>query len=146
MRLSLYSDYALRLLMRLALEEGRLVTILEVSEAYRISANHLMKIAHQLGREGYIETVRGRNGGLRLARAPEEINVGELVRRTEEGFDLVECFDRKTNRCVITDVCRLRGLLDEALEAFLGVLDGHTLADLVSDNPALKRRLAPTDV
>lgn len=146
MRLSLYSDYALRLLMRLALEEGRLVTIQEVSEAYRISANHLMKIAHQLGREGYIETVRGRNGGLRLARAPEDINVGELVRRTEEGFDLVECFDRKTNRCVITDVCRLRGLLDEALEAFLGVLDGHSLADLVSDNSALKRRLAPTDV
>ena len=146
MRLSLYSDYALRLLMRLALQQDRLITIQEVSDAYGISANHLMKIAHRLGRQGYIETVRGRNGGLRLARAPVEINLGELVRNTEEGFDLVECFDRTTNQCVITDVCRLRGLLDEALQAFLQVLDAHTLADLVSDAAALRRRLVAVNV
>lgn len=141
MQLTRHSDYALRLLMRLALDPERVVTIQEVSEAYGISRNHLMKIALELGRHGFIETLRGRGGGLRLGKAPSEIGLGAVVRATEDSFALVECFDVAHNRCVITGACRLRGALREALEAFLAVLDGYTLADLVSRPAALRRQL-----
>jgi len=141
MRLTSYSDYSLRLLMYAALRADRLVTIQEVADAYDISKNHLMKVAFQLGRYGILETVRGRNGGLRLARKPEQIGLGEVVRITEEDFTMVECFDRATNSCVIIRPCRLRGILRKALNAYFVVLDDFTLADLTQGNPLLSRAL-----
>ena len=137
MQLSAYSDYALRMLMMLALDPTRRYTIREIAAAYGISHNHLMKIAQDLGRHRYIETVRGRGGGLRLGMPAEEINVGAVVRRTEENLALVECFDPARNRCVITGACGLRLVLKEALEAFLAVLDRFTLSDLTRDKRAL---------
>lgn len=141
MQLTRHSDYALRLLMRLALQPDGIVTIQEVAEAYGISRNHLMKIALELGRHGFIETLRGRGGGLRLGQPAAEIRVGAVLRATEDSFALVECFDAEHNRCVITGACRLRGALREALEAFLEVLDGYTLADLVAQPHALRQQL-----
>ncbi len=131
MRLTMYTDYALRLLMYLAVKPDALATIQEVAEAYGISRNHLMKIAQELGRGGFVETVRGRGGGLRLRTDPASIVIGDVVRATEDDFRLVECFDPTRNRCVITGPCRLRGALAEALDAYLAVLDRFTLADLV---------------
>ena len=141
MKLTLYSDYALRLLMYVAVRQGKLATIQEVADAYGISKNHLMKVAFELGRQGYLETVRGRGGGLRLARAPEKIGVGEVVRAMEEDFTLVECFDPAANRCVISGPCRLRGVLSGALKAYFAVLDDYTLADLAVQNSPLIRVL-----
>lgn len=137
MQLSAYSDYALRLLMKLALEPERLSTIRDVAVVYGISRNHLMKIAQELGQHGYIETVRGRGGGLRLQRPPHEINIGEIVRKTEGNLALVECFDPARNTCVITGACQLRYALAEALEAFFGVLDRFTLSDLMQEKKML---------
>ena len=142
MRLTFYSDYSLRLLMYAALRPGQLITIQEVADAYGISKNHLMKVAFELGRKGFLETVRGRGGGLRLARPPEKIGVGEVVRAMEEDFTMVECFDPSINQCVITGPCRLRGVLSRALKAYFAVLDEYTLADLAGQNPSLSRVLA----
>ena len=144
MRLTSYSDYSLRLLMYAALKGPGLVTIQEVADTYGISKNHLMKIAFDLGRHGFLETVRGRGGGLRLARKPEKIGLGEIVRATEEDFNIVECFDLATNTCSIIKPCRLKGALSRALNAYLAVLDEYTLADLTARNPALERLLVPT--
>ncbi len=141
MRLTFYSDYSLRLLMYVAVRHGELVTIQEVADAYGISKNHLMKVAFQLGRKGYLETVRGRGGGLRLARPPEKIGLGDVLRATEEDFTMVECFDPKSNTCAISGPCRLRGVLSKALQAYFAVLDEYTLADLAGQNPVLERVL-----
>jgi|SRR6185437_4142809 len=141
MRLTLYSDYSLRLLMYAAIRQDELVTIQDVADAYGISRNHLMKVAFELGRKGFLETVRGRGGGLRLARPPDQIGLGEVVRSTEEDFTLVECFDAKANRCVLTGPCRLRGALARALKAYFEVLDEYTVADLASPRPALAKIL-----
>ncbi len=132
MQLTRYSDYALRVLIYLAVEPERRATIDEIARSYGISKTHLMKVVHQLGLRGFVETLRGRGGGLRLARAPHEISVGEVVRATEENLALTECFDAATSACVIESACGLRGVLDEALGAFLDVLDRYTLADLVA--------------
>jgi Rrf2 family nitric oxide-sensitive transcriptional repressor len=142
MKLTFYSDYSLRLLMYVSLNRDGLVTIQEVADAYGISKNHLMKVAFELGRKGFLETVRGRGGGLRLGRPPEKIGVGEVVRAMEEDFTMVECFDPKANQCVITGPCRLRGALSRALKAYFAVLDEYTLADLAGQNPMLARVLA----
>lgn len=144
MRLTLHTDYALRLLMHLAVAPGRLVTISEVSEAFGISRNHLVKVAHELGKAGFVETMRGRGGGLRLARPAENIAIGDVVRAMEEDFRIVECFDREANTCCIAPACRLKRLLREALEAWLTVLDGATLAELVEKPAPLRRLLALT--
>jgi len=141
MKLTFYSDYSLRLLMYVSVKRDGLVTIQEVADAYGISKNHLMKVAFELGRKGFLETVRGRGGGLRLARPPEKIGVGEVVRAMEEDFTMVECFDPKANQCVITGPCRLRGALSRALKAYFAVLDEYTLADLAGQNPVLTRVL-----
>jgi Rrf2 family nitric oxide-sensitive transcriptional repressor len=141
MRLTSYSDYSLRLLMYAASKREGLVTIQGAADAYGISRNHLMKVAFDLGRLGYLETVRGRGGGLRLARAPEAIGLGALLRQTEEDFRIVECFDPATNGCVISRACRLKGILKEATDAWLAVMDRYTLADLTGRNPALARQL-----
>lgn len=132
MQLTRYSDLSLRVLIYLAVHRGELATIEQIAEAYGISRAHVMKVAHQLGRAGFLETVRGRGGGLRLARAPESIRVGDVIRHTEGRIDLVECFRPGTSHCRIEPVCGLRGLLEEAVVSFLRTLDGCTLSDLVA--------------
>ena len=134
MRLTLFTDYSLRLLMFAATHRDRLVTIEETAKTFNISRAHLMKVANLLTSKGYLEAVRGRSGGLRLIEAPERICLGDVIRATEPDFALVECFDR-TNNCRITPRCRLRGVISDALAAFLDVFDRHTLADLLI-NPA----------
>jgi Rrf2 family transcriptional regulator, nitric oxide-sensitive transcriptional repressor len=142
MRLTVYSDYALRLLMYLAVKEDELATIAEIAEAYGISKNHLTKVAHELGLAGYVETVRGRGGGLRLARAREQISLGEVVRHTEPDMALVPCFAPVNDDCAIERCCVLRKALQRAGNAFLAVLDGYTLADLTRPRTALRSMLA----
>jgi Rrf2 family nitric oxide-sensitive transcriptional repressor len=127
-KLTRYTDYALRVLMHLAARPERLSSIGEIARSYGISQNHLMKVVHDLRKAGYVAAVRGRTGGIRLAKPPSEINVGEVVRHTEEGFDLVDC-----GSCIIAPACGLTGVLGEALRAFMHTLDRHTLADLVAD-------------
>jgi Rrf2 family nitric oxide-sensitive transcriptional repressor len=143
MRLSTYSDYALRVLLFLGMHPGERATVAGIAEAYGISANHLTKVVQELARRGYIETARGKGGGMRLALAPAEINVGAVVRATEEGSRLVECFDRASCGCRIEPACALRGMLRRALEAFYGELDRHTLAELLVPRNHLLRLLAP---
>jgi Rrf2 family nitric oxide-sensitive transcriptional repressor len=130
MRLTNFSDYALRVLMYAATQGDRLITIEETAAVYGISRTHLMKVANQLTRAGYLKAVRGRSGGLTLAKRPNRIKLGEVLRATEPDFALVECFTAD-NQCIITPRCRLRGALKEALAAFTGTLDRYTLADLV---------------
>jgi Rrf2 family nitric oxide-sensitive transcriptional repressor len=132
MRLTTMTDYALRLLMYVAHHPDRLCTIAEIAEAYDISQAHLMKITHQLALGGFIETVRGKGGGMRLAALPAAINLGAVVRAIESDFALVECFG-SGNRCALTEYCRLARILAGALEGFILHLDRHTLADLVPD-------------
>ena len=140
MQLTRHTDYSLRVLIHLAVHRKELSTIEAIARAYGISNAHLMKIVHQLGLAGYVETVRGRGGGLRLARPPQQIRIGEVVRRTET-TSLVECFDPATSRCRIEPVCGLRTALKEALEAFFRTLDGYTLSDLVERRRASLARL-----
>jgi len=130
MRLTMMSDYALRVLIYAAAHPERLVTIDETQGVYGISRGHLMKIVGVLAGAGILRSQRGRAGGFTLARSPEEIRLGEIVRLTEPGFDMVECF-APGNACVITPFCRLPAILTDALSAFMAVLDRHTLADLV---------------
>lgn len=130
MRLTNFSDYALRILMYATTRGDRLITIEETADVYGISRAHLMKVANQLTRAGYLKAVRGRSGGLTLAQRPNRIKLGEVLRATEPDFALVECFTAD-NQCIITSKCRLRGALKEALAAFTGTLDRYTLADLV---------------
>jgi len=138
MRLTLYTDYSLRTLIYLgAKEDGELSTIQEISDAYNISKNHLMKVTHQLGLLGYIETIRGRGGGIRLAIDPKTITIGAIVRQTEEDFHLVECFDTENNLCKIAPECQLKGVLNEALQAYLAVLDRYTLDDFLHSKEKL---------
>lgn len=145
MRLTLHTDYALRALIYLGLRRDRRVSIREIAEAHRISENHLVKVIHNLGRGGFVETARGRGGGLRLARAPEDIRVGDVVRFTEDDMALVACFQPPGGGggCALINVCRLQSLLGEALAAFLAVLDRATLADLIGGpaRPAMAARL-----
>lgn len=134
MRLTDYTDYSLRVLIRLALRPQDLATIAEIAQAYDVSEHHLMKVVHQLGVAGYVETLRGRGGGLRLARKPAEIHVGEVVRRMEPDFGLVACF-RGSEYCTIEPACHLAQALRAALAAFFQVLDRYTIADLI-EKPA----------
>ena len=131
MRLTSYTDYTLRTLMYLAVNGGRHTTIAEIARTYRISETHLMKIVHQLGLSGDIETIRGKNGGLRLGRPADAINLGKLVRRTEPDMELVVCF-AGAQACAIGEACVLQTVLHEALASFFAVLDRYTLADLIA--------------
>jgi Rrf2 family transcriptional regulator, nitric oxide-sensitive transcriptional repressor len=141
-RLTVYTDFSFRVLMFLALKGDGLATIAEIAKAYGISKNHLMKVAHQLGVAGYVETVRGKGGGLRLARRPQDIVIGEVVRRTEPDMALVPCFAPDDASCVIIPSCALRGALSKARDAFLSALDEHTLADLVRPRAPLRKLLS----
>ena len=139
MRLTTFSDYAFRVLIYLGAAPQGLATIADVAKAYGVSENHLMKVVHQLAQLGYIETVRGKGGGMRLARPAREINVGEVLRATEDGFGLVECMGDEESDCRIARACALKGALGEAVAAFLATLDRYTLADLV--RPSVARLL-----
>jgi Rrf2 family transcriptional regulator, nitric oxide-sensitive transcriptional repressor len=139
MRLTDYTDYSLRTLMYLGLNRDRLVTIQDIADVYGISKNHLMKVVHRLGLLGLVETVRGRSGGLRLGREPDKINLGEVVRKTEPDFAMVECFDKERNDCILTPACELQGVLRQAIAAYLKVLDGVTLADLLKNDARLRK-------
>ncbi len=136
MRLSTFSDYSLRVLMYLGAQPDRLATIAEIAAGHGISESHLMKVVYQLGRCGLIETVRGKRGGMRLALAPQNIALGDVIRQTESDFTLVECFGANA-ACRIHGACHLKAILDEALNALFLVLDGYTLADLLGNPQGL---------
>ena len=171
MRLTNFSDYALRSLIYLAVkpEPQTLANISDIANSYDISRSHLTKIIHQLGQLGYIDSVRGKNGGIRLARAPKDINLGVLIQQIEPDFMLVECFATKLHShesnikqhalpitlideseepnqpvigCVISPVCQLKGVFFEALTAFIKVLEGYTLADIINNESELKHLLS----
>jgi len=134
MRLTRYTDYAMRTLLYVAARPDRLSSIAEIADVYAISKNHLMKVVNDLVTAGYLDGIRGRNGGIRLARSASQINVGEVIRHTEEGFDLADC---KT--CIIAPVCGFTGVLGKALAAFMAVLDSYSLQDLVIDQGELSK-------
>lgn len=142
MRLTFYTDYALRLLMYLALKDNGLATIAEVAKSYDISRNHLMKVAYQLGQAGFVETVRGRGGGLRLAKPAAAIGLGDVVRHTEQDMALVPCFKPVDAFCAIRPSCALRHALARATEAFVAVLDEYSLSDLVKPRAPLRNLLS----
>ncbi len=131
MQLSLHSDFALRVLIYLGTRRDRLVTTQEISTAYNISKNHLVRVVQTLAAQRYVEIHAGRSGGLRLAREPHEIRLGDVVRHAEPNLRLVECFDSDSNTCPIARICALKGMLKEALIAFLDSLNRYTLADIL---------------
>ena len=137
MRLTLQTDYALRMLMYLAVRQGRPCRVTDVALDYGISHNHLLKVARRLGRLGYLTTLRGRAGGIALARRPEDVNLGEVIRCMEDDFALTECMRRDGGLCAISPACRLKRIARNALEAFLGVFDGFTLADIAGNRSEL---------
>lgn len=147
MQLTHFTDYSLRVLMYLGLQEDRLVTISEIARVFDISHNHLVKVVNYLATEGFVQTVRGKAGGMMLAKDAAEIRIGEVVRSTEASFDLVECFNPATQNCCIISGCALRHLLKDAMNQFFEVLDRATLKDLLAQrefySSALK--LAPTE-
>jgi Rrf2 family nitric oxide-sensitive transcriptional repressor len=134
MQLTLHSDYALRVLLYLACHPGKGISTRKISQAYGISQHHLVRVIQRLNEVGYVTIASGRYGGAKLARDPEQVGLGDVVRATELNLALVECFDQKTNTCVISPVCGLKGVLQSALQEFLSVLDRYTLADLVTGN------------
>jgi Rrf2 family transcriptional regulator, nitric oxide-sensitive transcriptional repressor len=137
MELSRFTDYSLRVLIYVAARSPDKITLAELTQAYRISHHHLVKIVHHLGKLGYLENRRGRNGGILLGRSADKVSVGDVVRRTETHMNLVECFSAKNNACRLFPSCRLMGALIEARDAFLGVLDSYTLADLVGNKMSI---------
>ena len=130
MRLTDYTDYTLRVLMFCALNPERSITIAELAETHAVSKNHLMKIVNDLARQGLLQTTRGRGGGLRLLKAAADINIGDVVRKSETDFRMVECFDVNHNACTLTAHCQLKQVFKTALQMFLAELDKVTLADI----------------
>lgn len=137
MRMTFHTDYALRMLVYVAMRPDEICTVNEVAETYGLSRNHLLKVARNLSRLGYIETMRGRSGGIRLGVAAENINIGALVRATEEDFSVVECMQQSEGGCIISPACKLKGMFSEALEAYLAVLHKYTLADAMRNRTML---------
>ena len=142
MRLTQYTDYSLRVLIYLAYKPDRMATITELADFYKISRNHLVKVVHNLGLQGYIVTTRGKNGGLKLAHPANEIVIGDVVRKMEPDFELLECFNETTDHCVITRSCMLKSVLFSARDNFLAQLDQYTVADAIKPSakpsPAFK--------
>src|SRR5512139_1354235 len=131
MQLTKFTDYALRVLIYLAQHPVGLATIADIAKDYDIPATHLMKVVHRLAQRGYIVTVRGKGGGMRLAKAPDMINVGDLVRDTEDNIDLVECFSSEKQNCPLLPACALKSVLVEARKSFLATLDFYRLSDIM---------------
>ena len=140
MRLTLHTDFALRVLIQVGLNDGKLTTINGIAQSFGISKAHLMKVVNDLSQMGYLDTVRGRNGGIRLMHEPRDINIGQVVRDTEDQLDVIGCLEHQ-GYCPIERVCVLRGALRNATEAFLAVLDALTLADLIKPRRALSSLL-----
>jgi Rrf2 family nitric oxide-sensitive transcriptional repressor len=141
MKLTTFTDYSLRVLIYLAAEPSRRATIGQIAKAFDVSENHLMKVVHLLGRQGWIETVRGKGGGMQLARKPQDICIGKVVRDTEGAALPAECFAVDGGHCVITGCCKLQGALAEAVRAFYAVLDEYTLADITRNRGMLGKIL-----
>jgi Rrf2 family nitric oxide-sensitive transcriptional repressor len=141
MRLTAFTDYSLRVLMFLAANPQRRATIAEIAGTFGISENHLVKVVHFLGRRGWIETVRGKGGGMQLAKAAEGINIGRLVRDTEGAALPAECFQADGGECLIGGCCHLKDVFGEAVRAFYAVLDRYTLADITRNRRTLARVL-----
>jgi Rrf2 family transcriptional regulator, nitric oxide-sensitive transcriptional repressor len=137
MRLTQFSDNALRCLLALGLQPEQVLPVNVIAVQMGMSHEHLMKVVHRLHDLGYVETRRGRHGGVRLRQLPAEIVLGTVIRQTEDNLDIVECFNRESSRCPIESACQLAGMLDEALSAFLAVLDRYTLADALENRGAL---------
>ncbi len=131
MQITSYTDYALRVLLYLAMSPNRQANITEIADFFNISRNHLVKVVHQLGGKGFIKTTRGKGGGLSLQQPPEMISIGEVVRSMEKHFNWVECFDPAQQRCRLLPGCGLKHLLARAGNAYLQVLDAATLADVL---------------
>jgi len=136
MKLTTFTDYSLRVLIYLGIR-GQKASIAEISEAYDISKNHLMKAVHNLVQLGYVDSIRGKTGGIVLGQAPESINLGEIIQRLEPDMDIVECFNKKIDSCAITPACRLKNIIEEAEGAFLSALGKYTLADLIQNRQSL---------
>jgi len=139
-RLTLHTDFALRVLIQVGLNDGKLTTINDIAQSFGISKPHLMKVVNDLSRKGYLDTVRGRNGGIRLMCEPRYINIGQVVRDTEDQLDVIGCLEHR-GYCCIERVCVLRGALRDATQAFLAVLDTYTLVDLIKPQRALSSLL-----
>jgi Rrf2 family nitric oxide-sensitive transcriptional repressor len=137
MQLTIFTDYVLRTVLYLGCHGGRVVPVSEISDAHRISREHVSKAAKWLTQRGYVKASRGQAGGLQLAVPLADIRLGELVRKSEPHLDLLECFDAEANACRLSPACRLKGALEEAKRAFLAVLDGYSMADLASNAPEL---------
>lgn len=143
MRITLHTDYALRMLIYLAIHDPQPRTVNDVAESYGISRNHLLKVALKLKNMGLLATARGRSGGIRLAREPREINVGAVVRGFEDSVPAVECLRSDGRGCILSPICRLKGIVREALGAYLSVFDEYTLADLAANRAELAGILDP---
>lgn len=141
MKLTAFTDYSLRVLIYLAAAPSRRATIAQIAAAFDVKENHLTKVVHFLGKQGWLSTVRGKGGGLGLARAAEAISVGRVVRDTEGAAMPAECFEADGGHCAIAGCCRLRGVLAEAVEAFYATLDRYTLADLARNQQSIVRVL-----
>ena len=141
MKLTAFTDYSLRVLIYLAADTTRRATIAEIADSFGISQNHLVKVVHFLGKQGWIETVRGKGGGILLAMPPAQVSVGKVVRDTEGAAMPAECFSVDGGNCVISDACRLKGVLGEAVKAFYAVLDRYTLEDISRNRQTLARVL-----
>jgi Rrf2 family transcriptional regulator, nitric oxide-sensitive transcriptional repressor len=138
MQLTTFTDYGLRCLMYLAARPGRLSSVKEISEYYVISRNHLVKVVHRLAQLGYVDSSKGKGGGIKLAKNPETIRLGDVVEQLEPNMEMVECFNQQTNCCRITDACQLKSYLFEAERSFLDTLNQYTLADTVSSQALLQ--------
>jgi Rrf2 family nitric oxide-sensitive transcriptional repressor len=137
MKLTAFTDYSLRVLIYLAADPGRRATIAEIAQAFGIKENHLTKVVHFLGKQGWVSTTRGKGGGLQLARRAEDIGVGRVVRDTEGAALPAECFSAEEDHCVISNCCRLKGVMRDAVNAFYAVLDRYTLADISRNRQTL---------
>lgn len=138
MRLTSFTDYSVRVLIYAAKKDGELASIREVSEAYEISSNHLMKVVHLLGKGGFLHTVRGKNGGSRLGKEPKDINIGAVIRYTEDDLTIVDCMSSNEDSCSLKDECRFGDVMGEALQAFLTTVDKYTLEDLIVGKETMK--------
>lgn len=139
MHLTAFTDYSLRVLLYLGNQPTtKLSSIKEIASLYNLSSHHLSKIVFELGKLGLIETIRGRNGGIKLAKKANEINIGWVIQQTEDNLELVECFNKKNNACILTAACRLKHVFNEALEAYLKVLSSYTLEDLLMNKEELQ--------